>query len=215
MEREVAGAWLRLGVGDPPPSSSPPTGTSYVSDMASSLPRSDAQVVRDVLAGDRDAYRLLVRRYADALHGHALHMVGSQDDATDLVQQTFVQGYRKLDRCRDPERVGAWLFRILANKCRDHLRSPRRRDIPLQALPELPGGRGDPSDAAARAEIRHRLRQALDLLTPEQREAFVMRFLTGLSYAEMAATLNVPVAALKMRVHRAKEALQSLLEEFA
>jgi len=97
--------------------------------MAPTVQRTDAQVVRDVLAGDRDAYRLLVRRYADVLHGHARRMVGSQDVAADMVQQAFVRGYKKLDSCRNPEQVGAWLFRILANLCRDHVRSPRRRVV--------------------------------------------------------------------------------------
>lgn len=177
--------------------------------------RTDAQVVRDVLDGDRDAYRLLVRRYADVLHGHALRMVGGQDVAADMVQQSFVQGYRKLASCRNPDQVGAWLFRILANRCRDHLRSPRRRDIPLQVLPDIPGRREDPSDAAAQAELRTRLDAALQQLTPEQREAFVMRHMEGLSYEEIAAVMNLSVASLKMRVHRAREALRGLLEEFA
>ena len=189
--------------------------TAYVPAMSPSAQRTDAQVVRDVLAGDRDAYRLLVRRYADVLHGHALRMVGSQDVAADMVQQAFVQGYKKLASCRNPDQVGGWLFRILANRCRDHLRSPRRRDIPLQVLPDIPERRSDPSDEAARAEIRGRLQAALERLTPEQREAFVMRHLEGLSYEEIAAVMNLSVASLKMRVHRAREALRGLLEEFA
>ena len=95
--------------------------------MPAPVERTDAQVVRDVLAGDRDAYRLLVRRYGDTLHGHALRMAGSSDEASELVQRAFVQGFKKLHTCRDPERVGAWLFRIVANLCKDHARSPRRR----------------------------------------------------------------------------------------
>lgn len=188
---------------------------TYVSSMASRVQRTDAQVVRDVLEGDRDAFRLLVRRYADLLHAHALRMVGSHDEAADLVQQAFVQGYRKLGSLKDPDRVGAWLFRILANKCRDHVRSPRRRDVPLQALPDIPTQRSDPADDAARAEVRSRIQGALAGLTPEQREAFVMYYQEGLSYEEIAAVMNLSVAALKMRVHRAREALRGLLEEFA
>jgi len=183
--------------------------------MSPSAQRTDAQVVRDVLAGDRDAYRLLVRRYADVLHGHAVRMVHSQDVAADMVQQAFVQGFKKLASCRNPDQVGAWLFRILANRCRDHLRSPRRRDLPLQVLPDLPARRSDPSEEASHAEVRDRVHAALGRLTPEQREAFVMRHLEGLSYEEIAAVMNLSVAALKMRVHRAREALRGLLEELA
>jgi RNA polymerase sigma-70 factor (ECF subfamily) len=188
---------------------------AYVRSMALPAERTDAQVVHDVLHGDRDAYRLLVRRYGDVLHAHALHMAGNGDTAADLVQRALVKGYQKLDTCRDPDRVGAWLFRILANQCRDYVRSPRRHDVPLQALPDVPSSRADPVDDVARAEFRQRMRDALEHLTPEQREAFVLKYVQGLSYEEIAAVMSTSVAALKMRVHRAREALRGLLEEFA
>jgi len=187
---------------------------SYVPVMAVSTERTDAQVVRDVLAGDRDAYRLIVRRYGDILHGHALRMVGNPDVAADLVQQAFVRGYQKLHACRDPDRVGGWLFRILANLCKDHVRSPRRRDVSLHVLEGAPGNRVDPSEDAESAETRDRLRAALDRLTPEQREAFVLKHVEGLSYGEIAAVMRMSIPALKMRVYRARESLQTLLEEF-
>lgn len=189
-------------------------GGPYVSGMVGPAERTDAQVVRDVLAGDRDAYRLLVRRYGDVLYGHARRMVEGADEASDLVQRALVTGYRKLASCRDPERVGAWLFRILSNLAKDHLRSRRRRDVSLDRLPEVPQSGGDPLDAAHRTEVRGRLRAALDRLTPEQREAFVLKHVEGRSYEEMAAVLDTSVASLKMRVHRAREVLQVLLEEF-
>jgi RNA polymerase sigma-70 factor (ECF subfamily) len=183
--------------------------------MVLAAERTDAQVVRDVLAEDRDAYRLLVRRYGGVLHHHALHMVGSSDVAADLVQQAFVTGYRRLRSCRHPDRVGAWLFRILANLCKDYTRSPRRRDVPLQSVAEIRGRGSDPGEDAARAEVRDRVHAALEQLTPEQREAFVLKHIEGLSYEEIAAMMDTSVAALKMRVHRARESLRGLLEELA
>jgi len=183
--------------------------------MAPPVERTDAQVVRDILAGDRDAYRLLVRRYGDTLHGHALRMTASQDEAADLVQRAFVQGFRKLRSCREPERVGAWLFRILANLCTDHVRSPRRRDLRITELASLLPSEADPSLDAAAAEIRARVWGALESLTPEQREAFVLKHVEGRSYEEIAAVMDLSVASLKMRVHRAREALRGLLEEYA
>jgi RNA polymerase sigma-70 factor (ECF subfamily) len=189
-------------------------GGTYVSDMAAPAERTDSQVVRDVLAGDRDSFRLLVRRYGDVLFGHAYRMVGSQEEASDLAQRALVKGYRKLASCRDPERVGAWLFRILSNLSKDHLRSRRRRDVSLDRVSELPQSGGDPLEAAHQSEVRGRLRLAMARLTPEQREAFVLKHVEGRSYEEMAAVLDASVASLKMRVHRAREALQELLEDF-
>jgi RNA polymerase sigma-70 factor (ECF subfamily) len=191
------------------------TGTeTYVSSMAANAERTDAQVVRDVLGGDRDAYRLLVRRYGDALYGHAVRMVASQDEAADLVQRAFVAGYQKLSSCRDPDRVGAWLFRILSNLAKDHLRSPRRLDLPLAKLPEIAAVQIDPLEATHQREVRQRLRLAMGQLTPEQREAFMLKHVEGRSYEEMAAVLDVTAASLKMRVHRAREALRGQLEDY-
>ena len=183
--------------------------------MVSQVERTDAQVVRDVLAGDRDAFRLLVRRYGDALYGHALRMSRNQDDAADLTQRALVQGFKKLRSCRDPDRVGAWLFRIAANLCKDHVRSPRRADLSLSRLEgALRGGR-DPEADAEGAEVRGKVWAALDTLTPEQREAFVLKHVEGRSYEEIAAVMDLSVASLKMRVHRARQALRGLLEEYA
>jgi RNA polymerase sigma-70 factor (ECF subfamily) len=174
---------------------------------------SDAQVVRDILSGDRDAYRLLVRRYGGVLFNHAVRMVGSQDDASDLAQKALVKGYQKLSSCKEPERVGAWLFRILSNMAKDHVRSPRRKDLSIEQLPEIPENQGTPADSVQRSELRDRLQQALESLTPDQREAFVLKHVEGRSYEEMAAVLEVSSASLKMRVHRAREALKLLLED--
>lgn len=183
--------------------------------MDTRVERTDAQVVRDVLDGDRDAYRLLVRRYGDTLHGHALRMTGSPDEAADLVQRAFVKGYKKLGSCREPERVGAWIFRIVANLSKDHVRSRRRSDVPLARVQAVLPDDADPEADAVGAEIRSRLWGALDALTPEQKEAFVLKHVEGRSYEEMAAVMDLSVASLKMRVHRAREALRGLLEEFA
>lgn len=177
--------------------------------------RTDEQVVRDVLGGDQDAYRLLVRRYADTLHGHALRMTGSADEAADLVQRAFVQGFTKLRKCKDPARVGAWLFRILANLCKDHVKSRHRQHVPLVRVEGSLRGRDDPGADAEDAEARSRIWGALDALTPEQKEAFVLKHVEGRSYEEIAAVMDLSVDSLKMRVHRARKALRGLLEEFA
>ena len=176
--------------------------------------RTDAQVVRDVLAGDRDAYRVLVRRYGDTLHAHALRMTGSSDEASDLTQKALVKGFRKLRSCRDPERVGAWLFRIVTNLCRDHLRG-RRSEVSLSKVGGYLRSAADPEADAAHAEVRRKVWAALDALTPEQKEAFVLKHVEGHSYEEIAAVTDVSVASLKMRVHRARDALRGLLEEYA
>lgn len=172
----------------------------------------DADIVRSVLEGYTESYRVLVRRYQDLLFRHAIRMVGDADEAADLVQETFVRGFRKLRRCRNPARVGAWLFRIGANLCKDHLKSPRRRAAPLEGIR---GEAGVVSAASSpeRIELRTTLERALGDLNADQREAFLLRHLEGFGYEEMAALLGITVPAAKMRVHRAREELRKHLED--
>jgi RNA polymerase sigma-70 factor (ECF subfamily) len=148
-------------------------------------------------------------RYARRLMREAI------DEAADLVQRAFVKGFRKLSSCREPDRVGAWLFRIVANLCKDHVRSPRREDVSMTVVGGALRSTADPSSDAEGSEIRTKVWGALDTLTPEQREAFVLKHVEGRSYEEIAAVMDLSVASLKMRVHRAREALRGLLEEYA
>lgn len=173
---------------------------------------SDGDVVRAVLDGDTEMYRLLVRRYQDPLFRHARRMVEGEDRAQEMVQRAFVKGFRKLRTCRDPAKVGGWLYRITTNLCKDHLKNRRRDDVALEDAPQMASGRGDPDAALERAALRDEIRGALDRLTPDQREAFLMKHLEGRSYAEMSELMEVSVSALKMRVHRARDELQDLLE---
>ncbi len=175
---------------------------------------SDHEVVRAVLAGDREKFRLLVRRYEDILFRHAERMVGGHDEAADIVQKALVVGYKKLARCRDPERVGGWLFRIMSNQCKDYLKSRRRKDVSLEDVPSVASDHVSAGGEIDRMELRASLAQALARLNDEQREAFVMKHLEGSSYEEMSESLGVSVSALKMRVHRAREELQVYLKVY-
>jgi len=167
-----------------------------------------------VLDGDKDAYALLVRRYKDPIYRYAERMTGRPDDAADVVQQAFIKGYRSLDSCRNPERVGGWLFRIAVNLCKDQLKGRAKREVPLESTEPLRATRDLPEEGAERAEIREEIYRALESLSDEQREAFVLKHVEGWSYEEMAEQLDVSVPALKMRVHRAREQLQDLLEHY-
>ena len=173
---------------------------------------SDGEVVARVLDGDGDAFRILVRRHQEMLHGHAVRMTGRSDVAADLVQASLVKAYTSLDRCRNPDKFGAWAFRIVTNRCKDYLKNIRRSNVALEDAPPTAGSQ-DPADDLERSELRDRLDRALNELPADQREAFVMKHEEGRSYNEMAELLDMSVGALKMRVHRARETLQELLDE--
>lgn len=174
---------------------------------------SDSAAVRAVIDGRKEDYAILVRRYQDILYRHALRMVGEPDEAADIVQTAFIKGFEQLASC-DPERVGAWLFRIGANQCRDYLKNPRRKNVELTETLAPPGEGEDPEGTAHRGELMERINQALDRLPPDEREAFVLKHIEGLPYKDISGLLEASIPALKMRVHRARESLQELLEEY-
>jgi len=171
---------------------------------------SDAVLVAQAIAGSDAAFAALVDRYNDLLYRHAERMLGQADDAEDVVQSAWIKAFRNLRKCRDPERFGAWVFRIGANACKDAVKAKRRGNVPLESVAELESNDGDP---AIRLDQRRRLAIALASLVPDQREAFLLKHLEGWSYEEMADQLGVQVSALKMRVHRAREELQRILLE--
>lgn len=173
----------------------------------------DREVVERVLNGDREVYRVLVRRYQDMLYRHALRMTGERDVAADLVQSSMVKAYSSIAFCRDRDRFGAWLYRILANACKDHLKSRRRRDVSLDDDTVHPIASSNPQADVERAETRAQLQGAMARLPDTMREAFVLKHVEGLPYEEIAEMMNTSVPALKMRVHRARELLKQYLTE--
>ncbi|KPK00950.1 MAG: hypothetical protein AMS20_14545 [Gemmatimonas sp. SG8_28] len=175
---------------------------------------SDGAVVRAVTDGRKEDYAILVQRYQDVLYRHALRMVGQPDEAADLVQAAFIKGYEQLASCRDPERVGAWLFRIGANQCRDYLKNWRRKKVELDETSAPASESENPEGTTLRGELMEQIHRALDRLPPDEREAFVLKHIEGLSYKEISVLLEASVPALKMRVHRARESLQELLEGY-
>ena len=171
----------------------------------------DAVVIERVLAGDRQQFAQLVQRYQSALYRHAVGMVLDHDVAADMVQDSFIRAYTQLASCRDRSRFRAWIFQTLRNRCLDHLKEARRRNVPIEDADPLPDPGDDPSEAVERARLRADLEQALAGLPPAQREAFVMHYVEGVPYETMAEVLDASVSALKMRVMRAREALGTAL----
>ena len=183
----------------------------WESAKASQMEReSDAAVVEAVRHGDREAFRALVQKYQDLLFRTAVARVGSGDTAADLVQATFIKAYTNIWRCRDPERFGAWIYRILINGTKDHLKSKRQRDLSLddEGGPVLQlRSKHDPERDLERSQTRDRLNAALAGLPELMREAFLLKHIEGRSYDEIAEMLGASVPAMKMRVHRARALL--------
>lgn len=142
----------------------------------------------------------------------AVRMLGSHDEAEDVLQSAFIRAYRAIDRCRDPSRFGAWLYQIVANECRTFATRRTRRERRL-VRDEFQLHEAAVSPVTEARDTLEDIQYALNQLDLEQREAFVMKYVEELSYEEMAEITGAGISALKMRVKRACSRLREMLEE--
>jgi RNA polymerase sigma-70 factor, ECF subfamily len=169
----------------------------------------DLAVIRRVLDGDLEAFRVLVRKYEGPLHGFIGNLIADAHEAEDAAQESFLAAYRRLGSY-DPDRgaFSTWLLTIARNKCLNARR--RRRPVPLDGLPESAADR-PPDRELAEAEWFRLLDRALDGLPFEQKTVFVLAEIQGLPLEEVAGIEAVPLGTVKSRLSRAKEKLRSLL----
>jgi RNA polymerase sigma-70 factor (ECF subfamily) len=174
---------------------------------------SDAELVARAKAGDDDAFRGLVELYGRKAFRLAYRLTGNEEDAEDVVQESFLKAYKSLPRFEGKSEFGSWLYRIVTNVAFDALRRRERR--PTEPEAETPSGAPSPERAAEGSQIGRRLRTAMALLTPSERTAFVLRHFEGRPVAEIAETLGIRTGATKNCIFRAVAKLRSELAPLA
>jgi len=185
---------------------------------------SDLAVVSRVRAGERDAFRILVERHSRSVFRLAFRLTGHEQDAEDVVQETFLRAFRQVGRFEERSAFSTWLYRIAVNCSNDLLRQrPRagRRaslDDPDEgAVRQLadPAAEADPMRVFAGRQIDGRVKAALGELSDQERSAFVMRHYEGLSIEEIGRVLDLKTSAAKHSVFRAVRKLRRALEPMA
>src|SRR5437762_3165298 len=162
------------------------------------------QLVSQCLAGDQRSMLALVERFQGQVFGLCYRMLGQRQDAEDAAQETFVRVLKNLHRWDQARDFAPWLLTIAGNRCRTALALRRRRPIAEPAVELLADDAPDERPAQHLAEEVH---LALAELRPEYRQAFVLFHEQELSYAEIAAAMEVPLGTIKTWVHRARRAL--------
>ena len=187
----------------------------------------DAAVVAQVLAGDRDAFRVLVERHSRSIFRVVYRMTGNQQDSEELVQETFLRAYKSLERFELRANFSTWLYRIAVNRTLDFLNARKTQmqtkdtyqiaDNPdhdegnqVQVPVDSPG----PDRLLLSAEMKRKIAGALGLLTPAERVAFTMRHMEGRSIEEISQALDLKVSAAKNSVFRAVQKLRQQLEPY-
>ena len=172
----------------------------------------DRATIQRVLAGDTEAFGILVDRHYDRCARIAFRILGNREDAEEAVQDAFLRAYRALSSYQDRERFVAWMTRILVNQCRT-LRAKTERREALFTDDVDPDYAHRHEGAASSTEVWPDLDRALAQLPAEQREAVVLRYGDDLTFEEMARITGAGESALKMRVQRAFVRLRTILQE--
>jgi RNA polymerase sigma-70 factor (ECF subfamily) len=182
----------------------------------SSAPRDESQIIDEALAGQTASFGELVTKYQDRLYNSVLHVIGSADEAYDVVQDAFVQAFVKLESFSRQAAFYTWLYRIAFNLAI----SRRRRQRPVVSVErtkeltgEEPLGRDDaPGARLQRQERAATVRAALAALAEEYRTVIVLREIDGCDYETIGEILDLPIGTVRSRLHRARTQLREQLK---
>ncbi len=196
-------------------------------ESANAIADSDALAVERTLAGDRDAFRVLVERHSQSVFRLAYRMTGNRHDAEEVVQEAFLRAYQKLGQFASRANFGTWVYRIAANYAIDRMRQRRKEEARREA-PRAEGhektesdpvnlvhdGKPTPERLTQSIELRKQMQQALAALSHAERTAFVMRHWEGCGIEEIAAVLKSNSGSAKNTVFRAVQKLRRSLQPF-
>ncbi|RMG36735.1 MAG: sigma-70 family RNA polymerase sigma factor [Planctomycetota bacterium] len=190
--------------------------------MNSSTPENDDRaLVAQAQQGDAAAFETLVRRYYQRLYRILAVQLGNEEDARDVVQETFLRAFRHLGTFRGDCSFYSWLYRIAQNAAVDSVRRRRRRrrtrsleDLRETAGIETSDGNptAQPSHGLDTEERQRMVREAIAQLPEEFRTVLVLRELDGLNYEQIAEAIGHPVGTVRSRLHRARAQLKELLQ---
>lgn len=173
----------------------------------------DFALIKRFIDGDESTFRDLVLKHKDKVRNLVYLTVGNREMIDDISQDVFISVFNKLKYFRFESQFTTWLYRITVNKCKDHLRKIKIRSIfiPIKESEEEYGGSSMSSEYVDTTEI---VQQAISKLPEKLRIPLIMREVDGLSYKEIADSLECEVGTVKSRIFRARESLKYLLQPF-
>jgi RNA polymerase sigma-70 factor (ECF subfamily) len=184
-------------------------------------PSEDQILVSAALAGDSDSFNQLVERYQNRAYGLCFRMLGDSDAAADVAQDAFISAYRHLPSLRGEFRP--WLMRIVANACRDVLRSNKRHpSVSLDTNPrdedespalQIADSNPNPEEHLMRAEMHRTISVALLQIPQDQRTVVILSDIDGMSYDEIAEVTGANIGTVKSRLNRARARLREIFTE--
>ena len=181
----------------------------------------DQALVEQVQRGDKQAFDVLVLKYQNKIIQLVYRYVHDSDEARDVAQEAFIKAYRAIGRFRGDSAFYTWLYRIAINTAKNYLvasgRRPPRSDIDAQDAEQYEGATGlreyaTPERMLLKDEIEKTVASAIDELPDDLKTAITLRELEGLSYEEIAQTMDCPIGTVRSRIFRARDAIDTRLK---
>jgi RNA polymerase sigma-70 factor (ECF subfamily) len=184
--------------------------------LTGDLELSDSQIIEQTLAGEPDAFNVLVRRWERQIYGLTLRMLGGDEEARDATQETFLSAYRNLSKFRGEAKFSSWIYRIALNICNTRLRG-RKNAISLEEQYESVGFEiaddvEDLGSGIQQQQVTRYVRRALQALPAEMRQVIVMKEYEGLKFSEIAEILGIPISTVKTRMYTGLHEMRKRLE---
>ncbi len=175
------------------------------------LPQPDPGVLRKAQRGDERAFSIIVRTYEQPVYNYVVRLTGDRVLSEDLTQEVFLRVYQGLPSFSLRSKFTTWLFQVTKNRVLDELRAMERRPRALVALDDIP-----PLEAVdaplERTETIDAVWRAVAALNPDLKMALLLRDIVGLSYTEIAETLEITLATVKWRIYKSREEVQLALQ---
>ena len=181
---------------------------------------SDEELVARSMGGDLDSFNQLVLRWERPIYALAYRVIGREEDARDVAQETFLRAFRALSGFKGQAKFSSWLYRITLNLCRDWIRKERR--TPVSQAPEgidiiELAGEATPSETieqlVGRNQLSRAVSKAMASLPEEQRTAIILKEYHGLTFQEIADMLDCPLSTVKTRLYQGLSVVRKQLEQ--
>lgn len=185
----------------------------------SSKPNEDNELVKRALKGDGRAFELIVRKYQKQLYFTIRKIVSSHEDTDDILQETFIKAYHRLDTYKAEYPFYPWLHRIAVNTAINHYKKYGTREESslngmIDAGNPFPSNQRNPHHQVEQAELNELVKSALEKLPFEQKMVFILRTSEELTYEEISDRLNISIGTVMSRLSRAREKLRKLLRGY-
>lgn len=182
----------------------------------------DQQLVDQVMAGNKNAFNLLVMRYQHRVAALIARFVQDPQEVEDVAQEAFIKAYRALPLFRGDSAFYTWLYRIAVNTAKNHLvarsRRPPAHDLEIDEVEPMEIGSvlheiESPEGSLSTSELKEAIEAAVDSLPEELKTAFTLREFSGLSYEDITEVMDCPVGTVRSRIFRAREAIDRKIKE--